>query len=56
MLVVSDRALVDLANLVEGAIGELDPAVADRKPAIGVVENGDVFADRCLGWLRRVSD
>jgi hypothetical protein len=33
VLVVSDGALVDLANLVEGAVGELDAVVADRQPA-----------------------
>ena len=56
MLVVSDRALVDLANLVEGAVGEFDPVVADRKPAIGVVENGYIFADRRFGRLARLQD
>jgi hypothetical protein len=35
VFVVSDGTLIDLANLVEGAVGELGPAVADRKPAIG---------------------
>ena len=54
MLVVSDGALVDLANLVEGAVGEFDPVVADRKPAIGVVENRYVLADRGLGRLARL--
>jgi hypothetical protein len=48
LLVVSDRALVDLANLVKGAVGEFDPVMADRKSAVGVVEDGDVFADPAL--------
>ena len=52
VLVVGDRALVDLTNLVEGAIGEVDAVVADRKPAIGVVENGDVLTDRRRLGLR----
>jgi hypothetical protein len=49
--VVSDRALVDLANLAERGVGEFDSVIADRKSAVGVVEGGDVFADRCLGGL-----
>jgi len=43
VFVVSDGALVDVANLVEGAISELDPTMTDGKPAVGVVENGDVL-------------
>ena len=46
--------LIDLANLVEGAIGELDPAMTDGKPAIGVVENRYVLADCGLGRLARL--
>jgi hypothetical protein len=34
-LVVGDGTLINLANLVEGAVGELDAPVADRKPASG---------------------
>src|SRR6516162_3282092 len=56
LLVVSDRTLVDLANLVEGAVGEFDPVMADRKSAVGVVEDGHVFAARRLGRLARLDD
>ena len=56
VLVVGDGALVDLANLVKGAVGEVDPVVADHKPSIRVVENGDVFADCCLGQLARLQN
>jgi hypothetical protein len=56
VLVVGDGALVDLANLIEGAVGEFDPIVADHKPAIGVVENRDVLADCCLGRLARLQN
>ena len=45
MLVVSDGAQVDLANLVEGAVGKLQAVAADRKPASGVVANSYVLAD-----------
>ena len=56
LLVVSDRALVDLANLVEGAVGELDAVMEDRKSAVGVVKDGDPLADRRLGRLARLDD
>jgi HTH-like domain/Integrase core domain len=56
VFVVGDRALIDLVNLVEGAVGEFDPIVADRKPPIGVVENSDVLADRCLSRLARLQN
>ena len=56
VFVVSDGALVDLANLVEGPVSELDPVVADRKPSIGIVENRHIFANRRLGWLARLQD
>jgi hypothetical protein len=38
VLVVSDGALADLAKLVEGAVGEVYLVIADRKPAIRIVE------------------
>ena len=56
LLVVSDRALVDLAHLVECAVGEFDSVMADRKSAVGVVEDGYVFADRRLRRLARLHD
>jgi len=54
--VVSDRALIHVADFVEGAVGEVSTAVADRKPAIGVIENGHVFAGRGLGRLTWLHD
>ena len=33
--VVGNRPLVDLAELVKGAVGEIDAAVSDRQPAVG---------------------
>jgi hypothetical protein len=55
-LVVSDGALTEVANLVEGAVGEFDAVVADRKRAIGIIENGYVFADCRFSWLARLQD
>ena len=55
-LVVGDGALIDLAELVEGAVSEFDAVVADRKPAIRIIGDGDPFADRCFGLLGRLQD
>jgi hypothetical protein len=54
-LVVGDGALIDLPNLVEGAVSH-DTFVTDRKPAVGMVDDGDALADRCLGLLARFQD
>ena len=52
--VLDYRALIDLLDLVEGSVGQLDTVVADRKPAIGVIDDGDPLADRRLGLLGRL--
>src|SRR5215510_13351603 len=54
-LVVGDGTLVDLAGLVEGAVSELNAVVADRKPAIGIIDDSNPLADRRLSlvaWLQ----
>src|SRR5271168_5023033 len=38
-LVLDNRRLRDMAQRVEGAVGELDTVVADRQPAVGVVDH-----------------
>src|SRR6266404_1084875 len=55
-LVVGDRTLVDLLDLVEGAVGQLDTPIADRQPAVGVVDDSYALADRRLGLLARFHD
>src|SRR6266436_3554514 len=55
-LVVGDRTLVDLSDLVEGTIGQLDTPIADRQPAVGVIDDGYALADRRLGLLARLHD
>jgi hypothetical protein len=37
VLVVGDRSLIDLLELVKGAVGQLDAVVPGRKPAIGTI-------------------
>ena len=55
-LVFGDGGLVDLPDLVEGAIGEVDAVVADHQAAVGTVVDGDALADRRLGGLRRLQN
>src|SRR5260370_585049 len=45
-LVVRDGARIDLTNLVEGAVGELDAFVTDRKSAIGIIDDSHPLSDR----------
>src|SRR4030088_1449872 len=55
-LVVGDGALVDVAKRIEGAVSELDAVVADRQPAIGIIDNVHSLSDRCLGLFARLQD
>src|SRR5947207_5271124 len=56
LLVAGDSALVDLPNLVKDAIGELNAVVADRKPAIGMIDDGHPLANRRLSLVARLQD
>jgi hypothetical protein len=55
LFVLDDRGLRDLANFIEGPIRQLDAAVSDRQPTVGIVDHSDPFADR-LGSLARLTD
>src|SRR5512132_4200165 len=55
-LVVGDSALVDVADLVKGAVSEINAVIADRKPAVGMVNDGYPLADCRLGFLARRQD
>src|SRR5260370_18836890 len=44
VLVLDDACLCDLAQLVEGRVGQLDPVVLDRQATIGIVDDGDPLA------------
>src|SRR4051794_24780562 len=52
-LVLDNLGLRDLPQLVEGAVSQLDTFVADRQPAIGIIEHGYPLADRRLGLIGR---
>src|SRR5438105_9996896 len=44
VLVLDDGRLRNLPKLVEGDVGQVEPAVADRQPAVGIIDNGDALA------------
>ena len=52
-LVIGDGALIDLANLIKGSVGELDAAVADCQPTVGIIDDDHPLADRRLGLVGR---
>ena len=51
LFVLDNRGLRDLAKFVEGAIRQLDAAVTDREPAVGIIDDRYPLADRRLGLL-----
>src|SRR3954469_15514432 len=55
-LVLDNLGLRDLPQLVEGAVSQLDTFVADRQPAIGIVEHAHPLADRRLGLVARLQN
>src|SRR3954454_865037 len=52
-LVLNNLGLRDLPQLVEGAVSQLNTFVADRQPAIRIIEHAHPLADRCLGLIGR---
>src|SRR3954449_1805953 len=52
-LVLNNLGLRDLPQFVEGAVSQLDTFVADRQPAIGIIEHVHPLADRRLGLVGR---
>src|SRR6266436_3356345 len=51
VLVLDDGRLRNLPQLVEGDVGQVEPAVADRQPAVGIIDNGDALAAELAGDL-----
>ena len=46
VLVLNDGGLRNLPQLVEGGVGQIEPTVADRQPAVGIIDQGDTLARR----------
>src|SRR6266853_6152633 len=51
MLVFNNSCLRNLPQLVEGGVSQVEPAVADRQPAVGIIDNGDALAAELAGDL-----
>ena len=44
VLVLDDRRLRNLPQLVKGGVGQVEPTIADRQPAVGIIDDGDALA------------
>src|SRR5712672_1544041 len=44
VLVLDDAGLRNLPQLVKGGVGQVAPAVTDRQPAVGIIDDGDALA------------
>ena len=53
VFVLDNGSLRNLPQFVEGAVRQLDTVVADRQPAIGIIEYSHPLADRRLSLVTR---
>ncbi len=44
MLVLDDTRLRNLAQLVKGAVGQIEPPITDGKPAVRIIDDGNTLA------------
>ena len=51
VLVLDNSCLRNLPQLVEGGVSQVEPAVADRQPAVGIIDDGDALAAELAGEL-----
>src|SRR5271155_4217079 len=49
VLVLDDGGLRNLPQLVKGGVRQVEPAVADRQPAVGIIDHGDALAAELAG-------
>jgi len=59
VLVLDDGGLRNLPRFVEGGVRQVEPAVADRQPAVGIIDDGDALAAEVAGdrvWLQQEYD
>ena len=48
------RGLRNLPQLVEGGVRQVEPTIADRQPAVGIIDDGDALAAELAGDLVRL--
>src|SRR5207302_7453576 len=51
VFILDGGSLRNLPQLVEGGVGQVEPAVADRQPAVRIIDNSDAFAAELAGDL-----
>ncbi len=59
VLVLDDRRLRNLTQLVKGGVRQVEPTIADRQPAVGIIDDGDALAAEFaseLVWLDQEHD
>src|SRR5689334_9989270 len=49
VLVLDDGGLRNLPQFVEGGVRQVEPAVADRQPAVGIIDDGDALPAEVAG-------
>ena len=54
MLILDNGCLGNLPQLVKTGAGQVKPAVADRQPAVRIINNGDALAAQLTGDLVRL--
>jgi len=54
VFVLDDRRLRHLTQFVESGVRQVEPAIADRQPAVGIVDDRDALAAQLAGDLVRL--
>jgi hypothetical protein len=49
VLILDDGGLRNLPQFVEGGVGQIEATVADRQPAVGIIDYGDALAAELAG-------
>jgi hypothetical protein len=49
VLVLDDGSLRNLPQFVEGSVRQVETAVADRQPTVGIIDDGDALAAELVG-------
>ena len=49
VFVLDNACLRNLTQLVKGGVGQVEPTVADRQPAVGIIDDGDALAAELAG-------
>src|ERR1700719_1670164 len=59
VVVLDDRSLRNLTQLVKGCVRQIEPTITDRQPTVGIIDDGDALAAEFaseLVWLDQEHD